>query len=191
MNERDDLLEREIREFAAVSPPPERPGLRADLLAEFDRGARVARVSGRWRRLTAPAAAAVLLFAAVRLILVPAEPPRAGETAAERLAALTAELDEIAAGVARLRLAQARAAAAAPAAAEQPAGEPRETESDPFLRAYAALGSDPALLRLASARAFETVDAAQAARRYHELLDQYGESPAAAVARARLDSLHR
>lgn len=186
MNERDDLLEREIRGFAAVSPPPERPGLRADLLAEFERcfaRARRRRL-GQW--IATAAAAALLLVAALGLALAPSKPRPPTRSGREGLAALSASIERLAAEVALLQRSTPR-----PPAPEAAGDEPPAEGEDRFLRAFVLLDRDPALLRLASARAFEAIDPAQAARRYHELLDQYGESPAAAVARARLDSLNR
>ncbi len=183
-----DPLDRALARWRREPPPPVDPALRARLLATFD-----ARFSARPRR-RAPAlqyaAAAAIVFAAIGLSRIGGVDPAAHEPApapapAAEIAALDARLDRLLAEV-RGRLAVAEepepTRGAIPAVAAAATGEER------FL-AWAEY--DPALRRLWSARAFEPLDAGEAARRYEELLRCYPNGPAANVARDRLRSLDR
>lgn len=165
-------------------PPPERPGLRGELLAAFDRTQSGRRRPGWWRRAVA---AAVLLIVASQLIdrERPVSIPRVGEDVAA-LVELQARLDRIELGIRRLdRQRQARAVRTASE------GSTASTSGIADALPPALAESDPALLRLMSARPWEAIDPAVALARYGELLELFPLGPAASVARDRIARLSR
>lgn len=185
-----DDLDALVRDLRARGPSPARAGLAQELMAEFDRTAAPRRL-GRTLRRTALAAAAALLIASAALLLRSGG-GRSWSEPSERVA--VASLRSL-----RLELA---ALSAAVAAGPRPAEPPPEPLPEPppglaealgpsVSRTYLAAGQDPALLRLLAAGQREVADPAGARERYQRLLDDYGDGPAAAVARSRLAALPR
>lgn len=187
MNDRGrDPLEAALKAYREQPVPPAREGLEDELVAAFDRAfpPRVALV----RRGAAVLAAAAVVLVALRLGVAPPVPSPIAVVVAQEsdehgllLARLDARLDAL--------LATFDAGALrAPSPRDATRDAPRASAADLF---EARAQDDPALYRLASARAYEEDDPAAAARRYRELLALDASGPAAEVARRRLAVLNR
>lgn len=167
--DRDDLA----AAIAALreTPVPRRGAhVAAGIFAAFERG------SGRrarWRRGIGAIAAAALFVVSLSLAM------RAPD-ASDRLSELAARLTRL----------EARTAAWARATPRHEAPSPPPGSFAARLAPdFEASGFDPGLLRLVAARRLEGFDDRGAIERYRALLAEYADSPAAAVAKERIELL--
>lgn len=175
MNPRDDEnhdFDAAIAALRGSRVPRSGEHVARQVLAAFDRGPGR---RARHRRTIGTIAAAALVVVAISLGVKAPNPP-------DRLSILEARLTEL----------EFKAAdwTRATRWSESPPSTPAEGSlAERLAPDFEASGFDPGLLRLVTARRLETVDADGARDRYRDLVAEYGDSPAAAVASERLRHL--
>ncbi|MFH0944417.1 MAG: hypothetical protein V2A76_04395 [Planctomycetota bacterium] len=183
-----DPVELVVRHLGSRRPGPEPASLRQAILACYDGEFSPQRTVGiSWaKRLLAAAALLLAALQAGRMFQAGGEPVERTEVRNVDIILLEARLALLRA---ELQVAEAEDRSMDPASAtELPSGEePLSVEA----RMLALAETEPAVLRIAAARALESIDPPGAARRYREVLSDYPSSPMTAVARARLGVLDR
>ncbi|MBI3819325.1 MAG: hypothetical protein HY286_11580 [Planctomycetes bacterium] len=189
-----DLLYRYMNERRAAALPPPRAGLRDAILEEYDSTA-PARPSRRMIQLVAAAAAASAI--AGILFIWNSKLSQIARVEAPRVAALEIGPKPPASEDALLQsiLLNARVAAVKTTLdamrRNAPIAAPDLKKNSRTIAGVAALTGQPIepVYRLVAARMFEKIDKTAALDRYRELLKEYPQGPACAVAKDRIQAL--